>query len=265
MADKTDAWMPLWIGAYLADTQHLSRDEHGGYLLLLMAYWRAGAALPDDDKRLAAIVKASPKEWKAIRPTLAEFFTVGAGVWTHKRVEHELTDSLGRKAKASSKGKAGADARWGHRGDDATGNAPGNATGMPQAKPKQCPTPSPTPHPSGDSVPIGTGGAAADKRDRTPAERRKSELWRGMKEFLVESGESKDLKAAGAVITATITEFDEATALSGIEATLHARPAGAIAYLKGACQQAAGQRQNKQELLEAGNLAAAHRFVETLQ
>lgn len=116
--------------------------------------------------------------------------------------------------------------------------------------------------PTVNSVPIGTGGAAADgKRDKTPAERRKSELWRGMKEFLVDSGESKDLKAAGAVITKAIQRFDEATALAGIEATLHARPAAAIAYLEGACQQATGARQNKQEALESGNLAAAERFA----
>ena len=109
-----------------------------------------------------------------------------------------------------------------------------------------------------------TGGGAAN-RAKTPAEHRKSQLWRQMKEFLVESGESKDLKAAGAVITKAISRYDEATALGAIEATLYARPAGAIAYLEGACQQATGQRQNKQESLEAGNLAAAKRFTESLQ
>ena len=109
-----------------------------------------------------------------------------------------------------------------------------------------------------------TGGGTAN-RAKTPAEHRKSQLWRQMKEFLVESGESKDLKAAGAVITKAIARYDEATALGAIEATLYARPAGAIAYLEGACQQATGQRQNKQESLEAGNLAAAKRFTESLQ
>lgn len=141
MAEKTDAWMPLWIGAYLADTQHLQRDEHGAYLLLLMAYWRTGGPLVDDDKRLAAIAKASPKEWKDLRSTMAEFFVVADGTWTHKRVEHELAGAQVRKAGAASKAKAAAQARWkGHQKD-----APGNAPSIPQALPEDCPTPSPTP------------------------------------------------------------------------------------------------------------------------
>lgn len=115
----------------------------------------------------------------------------------------------------------------------------------------------------GDSYsdPYGSGGAAADKAPKTAEQRRKSELWRAIKTLLVDTGESKDLKAAGAVITNAITRFDEPTALAAIEATLHARPAGAIAYLEAACQQAAGQRPNKQESLEASNLAAAERFA----
>ena len=111
------------------------------------------------------------------------------------------------------------------------------------------------------SVPNGTGGAAATKRPKTVEELRKSELWGGIKTLLVDAGESKDLKAAGAVITSVIKRFDEATALGAIEATLHAKPAGVIAYLEAACQQAAGRRPNKQEALEAGNLAAAERFA----
>lgn len=149
--------MPLWIGAYLADTQHLTRDEHGAYLLLLMAYWRAGAPLPDDDKRLSAIAKASPKEWKTLRPTMAEFFVVADGVWAHKRVDSELGISFERKVKAQKKAQKGAQVRWGNEPQatesstnfDATSNAPSNASSMPQAlledMPKQCPTPSPLP------------------------------------------------------------------------------------------------------------------------
>lgn len=143
MSDKTDAWMPLWIGAYLADTQHLSRDEHGAYLLLLMAYWRNDGPLPDDDKRLSAIAKASHKEWKELRPTIAEFFVVSDGRWTQKRVEAELAQSKDRKNKAVSKAQAAAGARWSQAKNNTSSNAPSNAPSIPQALLKQCPTPTP--------------------------------------------------------------------------------------------------------------------------
>ena len=140
---KTDAWMPLWIGAYLADTLHLARDEHGGYLLLIMAYWRTRSPLPDDNKHLAAIVKATPKEWKSLRPILAGFFQIENGVWRHKRIDQELEDAGQKKAKATSKAQAAAQARW----KDAPRNAPSinqsDAPSIPQALHKECPTPSP--------------------------------------------------------------------------------------------------------------------------
>lgn len=142
---KTDAWMPLWIGSYLADTQHLSRDEHGGYLLLIMAYWRTGVPLIDDDKRLSSIVKATPKEWKELRPTLAEFFVVANGVWMHKRIEQELSSAVEKQTKAASKAQAAAQARWKNAPSITSSNAPSNATSIPHALHKECPTPTPTP------------------------------------------------------------------------------------------------------------------------
>ena len=32
--------MPFLVDAYIADTTHLSLEEHGAYLLLLFAMWR---------------------------------------------------------------------------------------------------------------------------------------------------------------------------------------------------------------------------------
>lgn len=90
---RPDSWMPLYIGDYLADTMHLTREQHGGYLLLIMAYWRTGAPLRDDDGFLASIVKATPAEWRKLRPALSEFFEVGDGLWRHKRIDKELSDA----------------------------------------------------------------------------------------------------------------------------------------------------------------------------
>lgn len=142
---KTDAWMPLWIGAYLADTQHLTRDEHGAYFLLMMAYWRNKGPLQDDDKRLASIVKASPKEWKALRQVMSEFFTVNDGSWRQKRIDAELAGAGDRQDAAQRKAKAAAEARWGKYPKQPPSNAPSMPQALPEDMHEECPTPSPTP------------------------------------------------------------------------------------------------------------------------
>jgi len=98
------AWMPFYVADYLADTGHLTTAEHGAYLLLIMHYW-SNAGLPDDDKKLARIVRMSPSEWAKARDTLSEFFQAG---WKHKRIDAEFT----RAAEKSQKAAASASKRW---------------------------------------------------------------------------------------------------------------------------------------------------------
>lgn len=132
--------MPLWIGAYLADTMKLTTLQHGAYFLLLMAYWRERAALKDCDDELRAITKTEKSEWKKLRPVLEKFFVLRDGVWWHKRVEVEMAKANGHKDAATSKAKAAAEARWNKKKTD--------APSMPQALPEdmldECPPPTPT-------------------------------------------------------------------------------------------------------------------------
>jgi uncharacterized protein YdaU (DUF1376 family) len=66
-------YMPLYIGDYLRDTAHLTTTEHGAYLLLLFHYWTHGG-IPDNDRKLAAIVKMPVEEWLYTRQALLGFF-----------------------------------------------------------------------------------------------------------------------------------------------------------------------------------------------
>lgn len=161
---KTDIWMPLYIADYLADTQHLTRDEHGGYLLLLMAYWRNGGPLQDDDKRLAAIAKATQREWKSLRATLAEFFTIADGLWVHKRADKEIKDAAENSLRNTNRAKVAAAKRWGKQSsNDAPSSASSSALSTPNALPDQCPSPSPTPLKppiAGANVDLGGGTVA---------------------------------------------------------------------------------------------------------
>lgn len=167
-APKTDVWMPIWIGAYLADTMKLTTVQHGAYFLLLMAYWRERSPLKDDDDELRSITKTERPEWKRMRPVLAPFFKVGDGVWWHKRVEQEMAEADKRAKAASGKAKAAADARWGKSKEECPGHAPSNAQAVQEDKLNECPPPSPSSLRSENLDPTGlVASAEADAPQNT--------------------------------------------------------------------------------------------------
>lgn len=103
--------MMLWTDAYLGDTGHLTATEHGAYLLILMAMWRAGGSLPDDEIRLARTARLSLDKWRRIAPTIREFFTMEDGTVTQKRLKLEFEIASGKTEKRRAAGKSGGDAK----------------------------------------------------------------------------------------------------------------------------------------------------------
>ena len=103
--------MPVFIGDYLADTMHLSTEQHGAYLLLLFHLWRRGV-LPDDDRALGQIAGLSAKAWSTHRAVLAQFFELRDGLWRHGRVERERLRIERKQQTNSQKAKAAAASRW---------------------------------------------------------------------------------------------------------------------------------------------------------
>jgi len=101
--------MPLFCGDYLGDTMHLSLEEHGAYLKLLMITWRnAGQALPDDDKRIARMLGVTVARWTdKLRPVIAEFFDLSAGTWRNERLEKEWKFVEERAANSRANGAQG--------------------------------------------------------------------------------------------------------------------------------------------------------------
>lgn len=103
------AAIPLFGDAYLADTRHLSTEEHGAYLLLMMAAWRQDdCGLPMDDKKLARIVGLTEFKWGKIKDTILEFWTVRDGRIYQERLLKEW-DFVSTK---SAKNREAAKARW---------------------------------------------------------------------------------------------------------------------------------------------------------
>lgn len=146
MTKKPNDWMPLDVRKYLGDTMHLGRDQHGAYLLLIMAYWMRGAPLADSDQELAAIVRASQPDWRRLRHVMEPFFEVSGGFWVHHKIEKELARAREIIETKTKSGKAGAEKRWRTKSEpDGKPIADAMADAMANASQTDAPLPLPKP------------------------------------------------------------------------------------------------------------------------
>lgn len=83
--------MPLFVGDYIADTTHLTMEQSGAYLQILMVTWRnGGRPLEDNDAKLARICRMTiPKFRDKVRPVIEGFFDLSEGTWRSPRLERE--------------------------------------------------------------------------------------------------------------------------------------------------------------------------------
>lgn len=102
-------YMQLYIADYLADTMHLSTEEHGAYLLLMFNYWQTGRSIPKS--RLSKIARLSNDRWSSVEPSLKEFFNDNGTEWVHDRIERDLEMVRSSQRQKSDAGKASARAR----------------------------------------------------------------------------------------------------------------------------------------------------------
>lgn len=110
---KHDVWMPLYVSEYLGDTMHLTVEQHGAYLLLIMAAWKSDGRLPADPAALQQICRMSPQQWARNESTLQRFFFVTEDFWLHNRVRSELDKAKAMVDRKSKAGQAAAAVRWG--------------------------------------------------------------------------------------------------------------------------------------------------------
>lgn len=136
---KSDTWMPLFIGDYLADTMRLSGPEHGAYLLLLMHSWRVGP-LPEDSRALAAIARTDAAAWRRMSSTILAFFTPTDGGLVSPRLERERQRAGQNIEQRKAAGKASAEARARQREANARSTAvadPLQRNGRPSPSPSE--------------------------------------------------------------------------------------------------------------------------------
>lgn len=121
-------YMQLYIADYLADTMHLSTEEHGAYLLLMFNYWQTGRPIPKN--RLAKIARLSNDRWIAVESSLKEFFNDNGTEWSQERIERDLEAVKTSISQKSAAGKASAEARKAKKSTKDQRNGSGCSTGV---------------------------------------------------------------------------------------------------------------------------------------
>lgn len=116
-------YMAFYVDDYLSATTRLTCEEHGAYLLILIAMWKDGGSLPCDDVALSRIAHLQLPRWKKIRANIMPFFVNSGAVLTHKRVSREIEKARSISHERSVAGKMGADAKWLKQHDPPMANA----------------------------------------------------------------------------------------------------------------------------------------------
>lgn len=115
--------MQLWVGDYLGDTRHLTTEQHGAYLLLLMSMWRLGGSVPADDDKLARLSGLTLTRWNRIKGDVMALLVIENGEVTQKRLKAEYKKAEEKSSKNSHAGKIGVQAKALKNNNQAQANA----------------------------------------------------------------------------------------------------------------------------------------------
>jgi uncharacterized protein YdaU (DUF1376 family) len=115
-------WMPVNVGDWIRDIEHLTPAETGAYFRLIMFYWSNGGLpkSPDgtnDEIAIARITRLDTRSWRRSRHVLRAMFRDPAS-WTHSRVDTELAKAI-EKSRVNS---ANASAKRKRNGSENGGN-----------------------------------------------------------------------------------------------------------------------------------------------
>lgn len=104
-------YFPFYPADYLADTAHLSTEQHGAYLLLLITAWSRGGRLPADHQKLARIARVNARRWHIISEDVLAFFEVDGDEIYSPRMVRDYKKAVSKSEKRSAIGRLGGSAK----------------------------------------------------------------------------------------------------------------------------------------------------------
>lgn len=136
--------LPLFTDAITADCSHLTDEEFGRYVRLLILMWRSpGCRIPEDTHWICKRLRVDALAYaQHVQPILQEFCTADAGWWTQKRLlkEYQYVQAL------TEKRRKAAATRWGK--SDAVDNKRKKTMQVDKQSTSTADAPTPTPTPT---------------------------------------------------------------------------------------------------------------------
>ena len=147
--------LPLFTDAIVADCHHLTDEEFGRYMRILILMWRSpNCRIPADPQWIAKRIKVDALAYaQHIQPIMQEFCTQDAGWWTQKRLlkEYQYVQGL------TEKRRKAANERWHKSEVPENKGKPSMQTDMQKPSTAYAPTPTPTPTPNKKDRPTFSG------------------------------------------------------------------------------------------------------------
>ncbi len=160
--------LPIFTDAITADCSHLSDEEFGRYMRLLIIMWRSpGCRIPNDPQWVCKRLRIDPLQYHAkVKPIIDEFCTCNADAKHNEWIMQKRLSKEYEHVKASvEKRKAAAQKRW---GVDNKGKNDKQSISNADA-----PTPTPTP----TNIPTNVGILKADKKTMVKPDDVSQSVW----------------------------------------------------------------------------------------
>lgn len=120
---KPEAFMPLFVGDFLASTAEWAGEDKGLYLLLLSLQWSVGS-LPADAKALRRMAGYEPRSWACSWAVISHKFPVCEdGRRRNQRLEIHRDYAQEQHRKRVAAGQKGAEVRYSNASSNASSNA----------------------------------------------------------------------------------------------------------------------------------------------
>jgi uncharacterized protein YdaU (DUF1376 family) len=113
---------------FFAKTQCLPGFAEAIYGMLIGRLWIAGGALPDNDRRIAEMLKINLATWRRLKPQLAPFLQMGDGWIRQKRVTEDILHAHEEIKKRAERTRFAREAQAKNRKNKGLGGKKGSVT-----------------------------------------------------------------------------------------------------------------------------------------